>query len=520
MDERRPRWYHFWGPGYFLSRWLFLRLLGIIYLIAFISFWVQFDGLIGKDGILPVSEFLARQGPQLGAARYHLLPTFCWLNESNAFLHSQCAAGTVLSTLLIVGIAPIPVLLLLWALYLSLSTAGQDFWWFQWDILLLETGFLAIFLAPRTLRPGLRREAPPSRIILFLLWWLLFRLMFLSGVVKLAAESGLPHGPWKDLTALTIHYETQPLPVWTSWYAHQLPLWFHKLSCAIMFAIELGLPFLIFAPRALRFAAGGGFVFLMILIGLTGNYNFFNLLTVALCFLLLDDAALGRFIPDRWRDRVPTPAVVVPRWWKFVSTVGAAAVAIVVVPITAAAADARLSRGRTDAPRFVHFLREKLDEVREWLQPFRTFNSYGLFASMTVTRPEIIIEGSNDGREWQPYEFRWKPGDLSRPPGFVQPHQPRLDWQMWFAALRPPQRRPIWFDRFMRRLHQGSPAVLRLLENNPFPEGPPRYVRAVLYRYNFTNWEERRETGQWWKRVQLGPYSPTLGPISKPREPR
>ena len=243
-----------WGqhveePTYLFNRWLFLRFLGLIYLVAFISLWTQVDGLIGSHGIAPAAQFMEMVRNWAGEHNRwdaHLIaPTLCWFSASDAFLHFLCAGGTVLSVLLIFGIAPAPVLALLWLFYLSLSVVSDIFLGYQWDALLLETGLLAIFFAPLQLRPRLTREAPPSRTMLWLLRWLLFRLMFASGVVKLAA-----HDPtWRGLTALTYHYETQPLPTWIGWYAHQCPVWFQKFSCGVMFAIELGAPFLIFAPR-------------------------------------------------------------------------------------------------------------------------------------------------------------------------------------------------------------------------------------------------------------------------------
>src|SRR5438552_7279458 len=297
----------------YLCRWLFLRLLGIVYLIALVSLCTQIDGLAGHNGILPVVDYLEAVRERIGAERYWRLPTFCWLGAGDGFLHFQCAAGTVLSLLLIVGIAPVPALVFLWAIYLSLSTVCRDFLSFQWDILLLETGFLAIFLAPRQWLANSSRESAPSVIVLWLCRWLLFRLMFMSGAVKLLSADRA----WWDLSALTFHYETQPLPTWVGWYAHQLPVWFQKISVAIMFGIELAAPFLILCGRRPRQIACGAFALLMLLISLTGNYCFFNLLTVALCVLLLDDAFLLRLLPASVaafaRTRLSSPAESAPQ---------------------------------------------------------------------------------------------------------------------------------------------------------------------------------------------------------------
>ena len=492
-----------WGrhvelPSHVLVRWTFLRSLGIIYLIAFGSLWLQLPGLLGSGGILPARVLMERANQQvaaqgIGLNRYHLLPTLCWINSRDGFLQFQCAAGTALAVLLIAGIAPAPCLFLLWLIYLSLTTVGGVFLEFQWDNLLLETGFLAIFFAPLQLLP--RRpssETPPSRAVLWLLRWLLFRLLFESGCVKLL--SGDPS--WRTLTALTFHFETQPLPTWIGWYAHQLPMWMQRSEAALVFAVELAVPLLIFTPRRPRRLACLAIAAFQILILLTGNYGFFNLLTLALCLTLLDDAGLQRFLPkwpasgagvQRLRLRWPAPAML---------TLAAAVACASFVQAL------EIFRVRTPGP-------APLIAVYRWLLPFRSFNHYGLFSVMTRPRLEIIIEGSNDGLNWRDYEFKYKPGELNKRPAFVAPHQPRLDWQMWFAALGDYRQNP-WLINFCLRLLQGSPGVLSLLEHNPFPEAPPRYIRAVQYEYHFTDPDTLRRTGDWWRREPVGIYLPTL----------
>jgi predicted DCC family thiol-disulfide oxidoreductase YuxK len=518
------RW--FWGhhveqPTHFLTRWVFLRALGVIYLIAFVSLWTQIDGLIGHNGILPTDRFMTTVQQQcnlqgIGLDRFRLLPTLCWFNSSDGFLHFQCAGGAVLAIFLIAGIAPAPCLALLWLLYLSLVTVGRDFLGFQWDNLLLETGLLAIFFAPAQLWPRPSREAPPSRIVLWLLWLLLFKLIFSSGCVKLL--SGDPN--WRNLTALTFHYQTQPLPTWIAWYANQLPLWFQKASCAALFCIELGAPFLIFTPRRLRFCGGAAIAFLQILILLTGNYTFFNLLTLALCLLLLDDFVLRKIWPSglqRLFSLNPQLSTLNHSYyWPRAVTVPLAGIVIVLSLF-------QMSLMFGVRPGWLL----PVAVADTWLAPFRSFNGYGLFAVMTTERREIIVEGSDDGVTWNAYEFKYKPGDVNQRPPFVAPHQPRLDWQMWFAALGNYQQNP-WFANFCERLLQGSPEVLALLDKNPFPNHPPRYIRAGFYDYRFTNFAEHRATGlrpdtsveasspqagAWWKREFIGEYLP---PISLP----
>jgi predicted DCC family thiol-disulfide oxidoreductase YuxK len=491
----------FWGkhvekPTFFLVRGLFLRALGAVYFIAFVSLGVQISGLIGSNGILPAAPFMnaVREGAaqqNIGAARYALLPTLCWFNASDGFLNFLCGGGVVLSLLLIFGVAPAPVLTLLWIFYLSLTTVCRDFLSFQWDNLLLETGFLAIFCAPIRIFPNVSREAPPSPTALWLLRLLLFKLMFMSGAVKLVSGDLT----WRNLTALNFHYETQPIPNLVAWYAHQLPEWFQKFSCAAMFGIELGAPFLIFAPRRLRFFGGASLVFLQLLIVATGNYAFFNLLSIVLCLPLLDDAVLRHFFPREIRSQTR-----VPRWRKWLLAV----IAAVILVITAVQL-VGMFRVRVNWP-------APVVKLYAWAMPFRSVNSYGLFAVMTTTRPEIIIEGSHDGENWRVYEFKYKVGDVKRRPPFVAPHQPRLDWQMWFEALHYPRGVPpsAWFVNFCVRLLQGAPEVVALLAENPFPEAPPRYIRATVYDYRFTDFARRRETGAWWRREMRGLYCPIL----------
>ncbi len=493
-----------WGkhverPDYYLTRWIFLRALGVIYLIAFVSLWTQVPGLIGHNGILPEQDFMAEvkqafDSQQFGLEEFCLAPTLCWFDTSDNFLYFQCAVGTLLSVFLIFEIAPVLSLALLWLLYLSLTTVGGSFLEFQWDNLLLETGFLSIFFAPLRWLPGLSREAPPSRIVLWLLRLLLFKLMFSSGAVKLT--SGDPN--WHNLTALTFHYYTQPLPTWVGWFANQSPLWFMKFSCVIMFIIELGAPFLFFAPRRIRFIGAIALAFLQILILLTGNYCFFNLLALALCVLLFDDFAFQKIMPARFNRREAHKKLT--HWWfNFTLPLAALFIAISFLQIV-------VIFGVRNS------LLYPIACVGGRIAPFRTINDYGLFRVMTTARHEIIVQGSNDGVHWLDYEFKYKPCDIHRRPGFIAPHQPRLDWQMWFAALGDYRQNP-WFENFCVRLLQGSPPVLALLEKNPFPAKPPHYIRAELYNYQFTTFAERRATGAWWKREYLGEYLP---PVSLP----
>lgn len=484
-----------WGknleqPSYLLTRWLFLRLMGLIYLVAFLSLGTQISGLVGKNGILPVEHFFELVKQNFGNERYLEFPTLAWLNSSDTFLQFLCWGGAGLSLLLIFGLVPACVCFMLWVFYLSLFVAGQTFLSFQWDLLLLEAGFLTIFLAPGSLLPKISSERIPSTVIIWLFRLLLFRLMFFSGFVKLA--SGDP--TWRNLTTLTFHYETQPLPTPLAWYAHHLPSWFHTVSCVVMFGIELVIPFLIFLPRRPRSVAFLSFSFFMIMIIITGNYTFFNFLAIALSVLLLDDAALRRFFPKKFSDY---SAIISPIRLKRIAV---AVVAVMIIFLNVFQFTKLLSRQETP---------KMFGVVAEWFAPFSIVNRYGLFAVMTNPRNEIVIEGSDDAVMWKEYEFKYKPGDIHRAPGWVAPHQPRLDWQMWFAALGSYRSNP-WFIGLCVRLLQGTPEVLQLLEKNPFPDHPPKYLRAELYEYHFTDPETRHATGAWWRRELKGAYLPVI----------
>ena len=467
-----------WGrnyepPRYELVSFLFLRLLGLVYLAAFVSFAVQAQGLIGSDGILPLAKFTEAVAGRVGAERFFLAPMVFWLNDSDAAIRAVCWAGAALSLLLVVNVLPRLCLFLLFALYLSLFYAGQVFMSYQWDLFLLEMGFAALLLSFAT-TPGI-----------FLLRWLMFRFMFMSGVVKLLSGDLR----WWNLTALDYHFLTQPLPTPLAWYAAQLPGGLLAFATGAMFFVELVLPFFIFAPRRLRFIAAFGFLLLEFCILITGNYNWFNLQTMLLCLPLFDDAALRKILPARLAELKPRPIAPKPAVTAVVS-----AIAVLIVFCSLVRMDLRF--GGTP-PAFAR-------AIDDWIRPLNVVSGYGLFAIMTPNRREVVIEGSYDGTEWFEYEFRYKPGDVMRAPLWNIPHQPRLDWQMWFAALDNPQRLP-WFWGFLERLLLNEPTVTALLEKNPFADTPPTYVRAQFYDYIFAGSEDKAK-GQWWSRRLLGEY--------------
>ena len=453
-----------------LVRWLFLRALGVTYLVAFWSLERQVLGLYGQRGISPIRPQLDAWRARIGRDAYRLAPSLLWLGATDRDLVRLCQAGEACAAALALGVAPRVAALACWAFYLSFVATGGEFLSYQWDVLLLEAGLQGALDAPLLLR------------------WLVVRLHFQSGLAKLRSYDAT----WRALTACAYHYETQPLPTPLGWYAHHLPRPLQRLSTAVALGIELGAPGLGLGPRRARRAAFALLAGLQALIAATGNFAFFNLLSVALALWLLDDETLRR-LPALRPLRDARPRALRP--WR-----RAAGAAVWAAP--AAASLSAFLAGVRERP-----LPAPLERLMARLAPLRSFNTYGLFSVMTTSRPEIVVEGSDDGQTWRAYAFRYKPSQPGDRPRWAAPHQPRLDWQMWFAALGPP---PRWFTRFLRRLLEGSPEVLALLRANPFPAHPPRFVRAQLYDLRATDLATRRRTGAWWRRELVGTYVPAV----------
>ena len=499
------------------SRWLFLRLLGFVYLVAFVSLAVQITGLVGDHGILPIREFLTRVHQRYGGSAYYTWPTLVWISASDAWLSTLCWGGAIASLLLVAGIAPTATAALLWVAYLSVTIAGQVFLQFQWDSLLLETGLLAVLYAPLTWREHVGDVVEPPWSVRWAIWFLVFKLTFLSGITKIL--SGDP--TWANWTALSYHYETQPIPAWTSWFMLQLPSSVHYWSTAGSLLIELGVPWLIFLPsrfRRTRFIACVLMILLQVGIGATGNYGFFNVLTIVLYLALLDDQTLGRLLPrgkqakSEYSDD-PTHRNIAG-YLRRIITVLRLGTAVCIAFLSAMTLVREMDRTRrVRGP----FDRGWAETVFAWVEPFNSVNGYGLFRVMTTQRPEIVVEVSADGAVWKEQEFRWKPGNVMRRPAFVEPHMPRLDWQMWFAALDPFSAQE-WLLPLADRLLAGEPAVTRLLGPNPL-EGRLRFVRLAYYQYRFTSASERAKTGAWWKR-EFGAYlTEPIGTDGRPNTP-
>lgn len=494
MEEAR-------SESFLVGRWLYLRGLALVYIAAFWSLGTQIEGLVGSRGLMPAGWVLEWTETQGGG--FWSFPTLAWFDHSDAALWGLCALGILCAGLLFFRVIPMLSAGLCFLLFVSLCTIGVDFLGFQWDALLCEAGFLAILLAPPRLLGRLRSDPEPPRFVIWLAWWLVFRLMFSSGYVKL--QSGDPS--WRDMTALTYHFETQPLPTWTAWYMHQLPEAAHWIGTFGNHVVELFVPVLLFAVCVVgsfapsrfiahvRAACGAVFVALMVVLIATGNYAYFNYLTIVLCAPLVSD--------DVWR-RVPrlVPDEMAQVQTHIAATIPIATVAVVLTFATCVEMIPTLA-GRQHTPQWAW-------KVKSVWSPWRIANGYGLFRVMTKERPEIVLEGSVDGRNWHAYELPYKPGDPTRSPQFAAPHQPRLDWQMWFAALEGRCPRRPWFMLVQRRLLEGEPTVLELFSHNPFPDAPPKHVRAMLYDYRFATRSRLAETGAIWERELKGQYCPTV----------
>jgi hypothetical protein len=518
-----------------IARWLFLRALGVISFSAFYSLLFQIRGLIGHEGILPANEYLQAVAQAYGAARFWYTPTLFWLSTGNHMLMAVCWVGLLASVLLLLNLWPRGMLAVCFVCFLSFVAAAGDFSGYQSDGMLLEAGFIALFFAPPGIRPGWGESQPPSRASLFLLQWEWFRIYFESGVVKLA--SGDPQ--WRNWTAMDEYYQNGPLPTWIGYYVQHLPHWYHAFTVFLTFAIELGIVWMMFLPRRWRLMCF--FIVTMLQIGIifTANYTFLNYLVLSLGILLVDDVYLVRTLPKRWRDafarivaeketaraetqepvRTPTLSITHPepapprptptRPARPHGTALKLALTSVMLTWIFYATTAQLIW--TLLPGFPL----PITPVAA-LDPFRIANRYGLFAVMTRGRYEIEFQGSNDGQNWTPYPFAYKPQDPGKAPGIYAPYQPRFDWNLWFASLGQWRQYPIVLST-EERLLSGSDDVLQLFAGNPFPNGPPKQIRAVLWQYWFTSLAEKRRTGMWWRRELMGLYAPALqkGPDGK-----
>ena len=516
------------GAGnYLISRWVFLRALGLIYFSAFLSLVFQVRGLIGTQGILPAVELL-KEARRAGALRFWAVPSLLWISSSDHMLMALMWVGLIASVLLVGNVWPRAMLAACFFCFLSFVSAAQDFSGYQSDGMLLEAGFISLFLAPPGLLPGWGARRPPMRAAILLLLWEWFRIYFESGVVKL--ESGDP--TWRSLTAMYEYYQNGPLPTWIGWYVQHLPHWFHIATAGATLLMELVLVWMAFLPRRWRIGCCLLVTAWQIGVIATANYAFLNYLVLVLAVLLLDDDFLRRFVPSRWLPKritentekgrehsglVAAPPVVEPAepeteragaeadsersfaYWFGVLGLGVRAVALAWVAFA------------TTVPLVRMFWREVPLPAAPVaaLDPFRIANQYGLFAVMTPHRYEIEFQGSNDGQTWVAYPFRHKPQDVHERPGIYAPYQPRFDWNLWFASLGSWVQNPL-VPRTEELLLENDRDVLGLFAGDPFGGTPPKYVRAVIWQYWFSTAEEKREQGVWWTRRYLGTYAPTI----------
>jgi lipase maturation factor 1 len=512
-----------------IPRWLFLRALGCIYFSAFFSLVFQIRGLIGPDGILPANEYLRAVAHSLGYSRgLWFAPTLLWLSNNPYTLTTLCWVGMCASLLLVLNVWPRGMLVICFVCFLSFVSAAQDFSSYQSDGMLLEAGFIALFFAPPGLRPGFGLTSRPSHASLFLLQWEWFRIYFESGVAKIMG--GDPE--WRHFTAMDEYYQNGPLPTWIGWYVQHLPYWFHASTVYATLALELGLVWMLFLPRRWRILCFFIVTPWEVGIILTANYTFLNYLVLMLGFLLLDDRFLLRFLPQQWKksfvagptaDTEDKPTASEPSEAPGASTErerpeqsqvqtsgGGFRRPFKMVKLSLIGLLLGWTFYATAAELIWMFSGLPLPT---WpvaaLEPFRIANRYGLFGIMTRGRYEIEFQGSEDGKAWVAYPFRFKPQDLNKPPGIYAPYHPRFDWNLWFASLGSWQDYSI-VPRTEVRLLSNDNDVLTLFANNPFPHNPPREVRAVIWQYWFTTMSEKRTQGLWWRRQFLGLYAPTI----------
>jgi hypothetical protein len=479
------------APTYWLTRFAILRLLGLVYAVAFLVAANQILPLIGSDGLLPVGAFLDRVRGALGSteAGFARLPSVFWLGHSDGALVGVAWVGFALSCAVAAGYANAPVLAVIWALYLSFVHVGQDWYGYGWEFQLLETGFLAIFLCP-LLDPGPfpRRETPVAVIWLFR--WLIFRIMLGAGLIKIRGDVC-----WRDLSALFYYFETQPIPNPLSRWFHFLPRWELEAGVVLNHVAELAAPWFVFGPRRVRHVAGAVIVLFQAVLILSGNLSFLNWLTIVPALACFDDSLLKRILPGRLvaaadgasSDARPSRALAATAW--------ALAAVVAVLSIKPVA--------NLFSPNQV---------MNASFDPLELVNTYGAFGTIGRERTNVVFEGTesavpDESAVWKPYPYRGLPVDPSLRPPQIAPYQLRLDWQMWFAAMASPAEYP-WTLHLVWKLLQNDPGAVGLFAANPFPERPPRYVRAVEYRYAFADPANRG--GAWWTRERLGIWLPPL----------
>jgi hypothetical protein len=482
-------------PTYWLTRFAILRLLGLVYAVAFLVAANQLLPLIGSDGLLPVAAFLDRARDVLGStqAGFDRLPSIFWIGHSDGALLAVAWAGFALSCAVAAGFANAPVLAVLWALYLSIVHVGQDWYGYGWEFQLLETGFLAIFLCPLLDARPLPSRASPV-VVIWLFRWLIFRVMLGAGLIKIRGDPC-----WRDLTALFYYFETQPIPNPLSRLFHFLPRWELELGVLMNHAAELIAPWFVFGPRRLRHIAGAVIVAFQGVLILSGNLSFLNWLTIIPALACFDDSLWARILPARLAGAAaragaqsgPSRPMAIAAW-----ALAATVAVLSVQPVANMLSPNQVMNASFD--------------------PLELVNTYGAFGTVGRDRMNVVFEGTdsavpNESALWKAYPYRGLPVDPGSRPPQIAPYQLRLDWQMWFAAMASPQDYP-WTLHLVWKLLHNDPGAVGLFASNPFPGKPPRYVRAVLYRYSFA--EASNRAGAWWTRERLGLWLPPFSPDS------
>ncbi len=514
-------------PGRLMPRWIFLRALGLIFFSAFYSLYFQVRGLIGPGGLLPVGDYLQSVAENTGAWRFWYAPGVFWLGNGDRALIAACWVGMAASLLLVANLWPRATTFVCLVLYVSFISVLQDFSSYQHDGMLIEASFLCLFFAPPGIWPGWGRSHPPSRASLFLLQWLCFRVYFESGLVKILSGDE----QWRHLTAMFDYYQNGPLPSWIGWYAAHLPRWVHYGTAGLTLLLELVLVWMFFLPRRFRIILFCIITPWQIGIILTSNYAYLNYLMLALGLLLVDDEFLARWLPPFRKVVKPsalkTSAVETNASPANTSEHPSAAdtAAAAAAPLDARASLVRRVYAGTQlrcSAVFLAWIAYATVTQLIWmvrpnfplppgpvavLEPFRVANAFGFFAVMTRGRYEIEFQGSNDGKTWVAYPFRYKPQELNQAPGIYAPYQPRFEWNLWFASLGSWRQNP-WVLNTEERLSKTAPPS-SLFARNPFPAAPPQQVRSVVWQYWFTDWPEKRQ-GLWWRREFLGLYAPQL----------
>lgn len=568
----------FWGKSFapstfHISGWIYARVLAVTVLFAFISLWSQTSGLIGSSGIVPFTEYLGQLQSNFSGdenfLKWLVRPTLLWFFESDSGLDFLFLSGTIASIFLFFGFIPHISVLVIWTCYLSFVVVSRPFLNFQWDLLLLETVLISFLFLPWVIREKIGKGKESNLIGRWLVWLLLFKLMFESGVVKFTYFGGDGSNHWINLSALDFHFWTQPIPTQFSWYFHWLPDWFHKISLLITYFVELILPFFIFLPRRFRSISFAGIIFLQVMIMITGNYGFFNLLTIALCLTLIDDQS----VPENLKKYLIRFNSNFPKDSKYLYIKNFIGVSHLIIFLITGFFFLRLDfygnkKNKSDGYIKPSFITINLVDLSRFS---RSINSYGLFRVMTDARPEIIISYSDDGKKWEPYRFRYKPVEINNPPRFFLPHMPRLDWQLWFESLyierimKSPASLDLykrflevmvttdiklgkinlenfftqtelfeinnldkkyreaylkncqlylnnyidhsyWFGMFLRGLRKGNPDILSLLYDTAIEINNPNWLRLELYYYNFSNPDEK-EKNYWWHRKKIKEFS-------------